>query len=237
MIEKMRPVIFVRVARRSVVSQRRSTLCHPITWMERQGERVKMGTASFKRRSQIMLVSVLLANTSLLAGGSVYAGEPMDATERWMELGLHERLVQRKLAPGTRLAAFTTDGCSGGLSAGWEYLSGRLPSFRAHHGDRPPWEDCCVAHDRLYHVAGARESTPAESFDARKEADLALRTCVMETGVRRAPGLTAEYGLSTGQVAVLYETVADLMYRSVRIGGVPCSGLPWRWGYGWPECE
>ena len=34
----------------------------------------------------------------------------------------------------------------------------------------------------------------------------------------------------------LYAAIAELMYRAVRIGGIPCSGLPWRWGYGWPEC-
>ena len=31
--------------------------------------------------------------------------------------------------------------------------------------------------------------------------------------------------------------IADLMYRAVRIGGVPCTGLPWPWDYGWPECD
>ena len=34
-----------------------------------------------------------------------------------------------------------------------------------------------------------------------------------------------------------HEAVASLMYRAVRLGGIPCSGLPWRWGYGWPECD
>ena len=49
--------------------------------------------------------------------------------------------------------------------------------------------------------------------------------------------LNDEYGLSVDQVEVLYDSIAGLMYRAVRIGGVPCSGLPWRWGYGWPACE
>ena len=30
---------------------------------------------------------------------------------------------------------------------------------------------------------------------------------------------------------------ADMMYRAVRIGGGPCTGLPWRWGNGWPGCN
>ena len=81
------------------------------------------------------------------------------------------------------------------------------------------------------------ETTPDESFEARKDADLTLKACVIETGIERAPKLVKEYKLSTEQVSLLYETVANLMYRAVRLGGIPCSGLPWRWGYGWPECE
>ena len=51
----------------------------------------------------------------------------------------------------------------------------------------------------------------------------------------------ARSGLVTGQrlldLGLVYEVIGDLMYRAVRIGGIPCSGLPWRWGYGWPECD
>jgi hypothetical protein len=38
-------------------------------------------------------------------------------------------------------------------------------------------------------------------------------------------------------VGFIYQGIADLMYRAVRLGGIPCSGLPWRWGYGWPACD
>ena len=47
----------------------------------------------------------------------------------------------------------------------------------------------------------------------------------------------ADYGLSAGMVDLLYAGIAGAMYRAVRLGGVPCSALPWRWGYGWPECK
>jgi hypothetical protein len=161
----------------------------------------------------------------------------MDSMERALEMWRHQRLVQRKLAAQSELTEFATDGCSGGLSAGWEYLATTLPRFRQIHGDRPPWESCCIAHDRLYHAAGGREATAAESFEARKAADLALQTCIVATGANRVSELGREYDLSAEQVAALYDTVAALMYRAVRIGGVPCSGLPWRWGYGWPECR
>jgi len=74
-------------------------------------------------------------------------------------------------------------------------------------------------------------------FEARRAADLALRACVLETGPARAPLLGAEYGWSETQVMAFYATVSELMYRAVRLGGMPCSGLPWRWGYGWPACD
>jgi len=31
--------------------------------------------------------------------------------------------------------------------------------------------------------------------------------------------------------------IAEIMYRAVRLGGAPCTTLPWRWGFGWPKCE
>ncbi|MFY9975282.1 MAG: hypothetical protein WAK53_13560, partial [Chromatiaceae bacterium] len=119
----------------------------------------------------------------------------------------------------------------------WESLAAWLADFRVVHGDPPPWEACCIAHDRLYHAGGPRDAPAEDSFEARRAADLALRDCVMETGARRAPALSAQYHLSEDQIAGIYAAVADLMYRSVRLGGIPCSELPWRWGYGWPTCD
>jgi hypothetical protein len=53
----------------------------------------------------------------------------------------------------------------------------------------------------------------------------------------RRPALAAAYGLNPNQVTQLYRTIADIMYRAVRLGGGPCTGLSWRWGFGWPQCE
>jgi hypothetical protein len=66
------------------------------------------------------------------------------------------------------------------------------------------WADCCVAHDRTYWRGG----TAAE----RKQADAALRDCVAQLG---------------------RPTLAGLMYRGVRIGGMPLWPTWFRWGYGW----
>jgi len=176
----------------------------------------------------------------LLAHGHANEGDPpnatMDSLERQLELHKHRDLLERMAATGSTLAPFTTDGCSGGLSAGWEYLAEEIEDVRSIHGKGPPWEDCCIEHDRHYHAGPGNGATAEESFEARKQADLALQACVVETGQTRAQALSAEYGVSPGSVDILYAVIAELMYRAVRLGGVPCSGLPWRWGYGWPEC-
>lgn len=163
--------------------------------------------------------------------------DSIDVLERQLEIDRHERLVSLKSDQASTLADFATDGCSGGLTIGWEYLAGKIASFQEQHGTQPAWEDCCIAHDRRYHTGGPGKVTASESFRLRREADLELQACVVETGAQRAPVLSKEYGLSVDQIAVLYDAVAELMYRAVRIGGVPCSGLPWRWGYGWPMCH
>jgi hypothetical protein len=163
--------------------------------------------------------------------------EGMDQLERQLEMNHHKDLLAYQMMPDSTLATFTTDGCSGGLSIGWEYLAEQIDGIREYHGSRPPWEDCCIAHDRLYHTGAAMDATAEDSFVGRKEADLALLDCVLETGDARTAELSREYGVSPETIHTLYSTIAELMYRAVRVGGVPCSGLPWRWGYGWPQCD
>jgi hypothetical protein len=161
----------------------------------------------------------------------------IEALPRELETERHARLLQRERATDAGLSVFKTDGCSGGLSAGWQFLARALPVLRARHGERPPWEACCVAHDRLYHRGVPPAATADASYRARLQADRALAACVEAVGARRAPALAAAYGLSRVQITALYAAVSDLMFRAVRIGGIPCSELPWRWGYGWPECD
>ena len=135
------------------------------------------------------------------------------------------------------LAEFTTDGCSGGLSVGWDYLAEQVGFFRERHGTGPPWESCCVEHDRAYHIGGGAGLTPAMSLTTRSQADDELRACVLGTATTRRDQLHAEYGVDDDQVAALYQTIADSMHLAVRLGGMPCTGLSWRWGYGWPHCD
>ncbi len=155
--------------------------------------------------------------------------------ERWLELPAHSRLIATRDRAGVELAPFVTDGCSGGLSAGWDFAAAHLPALAARHGDHPPWEACCVVHDRAYHAAPGEDAEA--SFDARLAADRAMQACVLAEGEHRKPQLMAEYGIGAVAVDLLYEGIAAAMYRAVRLGGVPCSALPWRWGYGWPYCD
>ena len=67
------------------------------------------------------------------------------------------------------------------------------------------WCSCCVAHDRAYWRGG--------TADERLQADEALRTCVLA---------------KTGDASL-----AALMYRGVRLGGLPYWPTPFRWAYGW----
>jgi hypothetical protein len=185
----------------------------------------------------LVSTGLILASSLLFAQIEAPINETLDALERKLEVNRHEGLVSIKSSAGSSLAEFTTDGCSGGLSAGWEFLGSRIDRLGEIHGDQPPWQACCISHDQLYHTAEPLDATREASFEARRDADLTLKACVIETAEERTPELVEEYDLSPEQVSLLYETVANLMYRAVRLGGMPCSGLPWRWGYGWPECN
>lgn len=178
-----------------------------------------------------------------LFGGSCSAEENVAAEanhnslERKLEIGRHEKLAAIKKQPDSHLGDFSTDGCSGGLSAGWQYLADKVKELQTTHGDRPPWESCCIEHDRLYHSAGTRETSADKSFTLRQQADEDLKSCVFDTGAMRTPELAAEYDLSPKEVELVYAAIAEIMYRAVRLGGMPCSNFSWRWGYGWPSCE
>lgn len=89
---------------------------------------------------------------------------------------------------------FTTDGCSGGMSKIWRMIFKKPP----------PWEGCCVDHDKPYWKGGTKEE--------RLLADIKLLCCVALAG---------------------YPTIAYIMFIAVRIGGHPLLPTPWRWGYGY----
>ncbi len=190
------------------------------------------------------LICILLLTIAVPISGNWAAAEPAgiddpdhDSIEYQLEIRGHQALSAVKNNPSNQINEFTTDGCSGGLSVGWQYLAGKLQKFDEVHGVQPPWESCCTSHDRNYHSGGGRRISAEQSFVLRLNADQQLKSCVQKKGLERSAELSSTYAVSSEDVELLYAVISNLMYRAVRIGGVPCSGLPWRWGYGWPECE
>jgi hypothetical protein len=117
------------------------------------------------------------------------------------------------------------------MSDGWRYLADLFASFSSHYGNKPPWESCCVAHDRIYW-----KGETDNGYQKRKQADLELRACVVKTGLLASEELAEKYNTTPNEIKKSFDIAADLMYRAVRIGGKPCTLFPWRWGYGWPNC-
>lgn len=196
--------------------------------VEREPGTFRYGIRQCLRHAGVLLIAISGTFPPRLAlEKSIEDSVGRDAEQRRM---VQLATVQHR-APQS-LAAFQTDGCSGGLSHGWEHLAERFPAFAAHFGERPPWEACCEAHDRIY-WRGETE----RGFDKRKQADAELRACVAATGIQLGPELAQRFGLSLEVVKTAFAVTADLMYGAVRLGGVPCTDFSWRWGYGWPKCD
>ncbi len=193
------------------------------------------GLVPMRLGGSVNYLAVILLVASIAAASAQEDAEPRSLEYR-IEIGQHELLVKTRTSAGAELTAFVSDGCSGGLSVGWAFVSKAFPAVARHHGDKPPWERCCLAHDGLYHTGGPTDADAEMSFEARRDADEQLRRCVIEVGQERTEDLATAYGLSRERVALLYRTIAEIMYGAVRLGGAPCTPLPWRWGFGWPQC-
>jgi len=101
-----------------------------------------MGTTPTRRWLLLLIALALVAALAMLFlmnGRTGLPGAGADDLEYRLEMDRQRHLAVRKQMPGTRLAEFSSDGCSGGLSVGWEYLSAKIPSFSTRHGVRPPW--------------------------------------------------------------------------------------------------
>jgi hypothetical protein len=62
------------------------------------------------------------------------------------------------------------------------------------------------------------------------------QACVTATASDRDDVLQELYGMTETQVRLVYHAIGTAMFQAVRLGGGPCTGLPWRWGYGYPHC-
>jgi len=108
------------------------------------------------------------------------AQNPLDAVTESFEREQMTRLAAQQKRPGIHIAAFRSDGCSGGMSQSWGFLADTLPKFADYAGTQPPWEHCCVAHDRDYWQGETKNG-----FNKREQSDAQLRTCVNATGEQR----------------------------------------------------
>lgn len=168
----------------------------------------------------------------LLLSPPVASADPLTDAMRVLEQEQMSLLARQQNRPGVVIDPFNSDGCSGGLSAAWSYLAEMLPEFRQRVGELPPWEHCCIEHDKSYWRGESRDG-----YAKRKQADQQLRACVRQTGRQQSEELAARLQQPAEQIEQMFDNAADMMYQAVRLGGGPCTGLPWRWGHGWPECE
>lgn len=100
-------------------------------------------------------------------------------------------LLSMQSASAAKLKPFKSDGCSA-------FPDGTL-------AEKDLWQKCCYQHDLAYWQGG--------NSTQRKQADLALKHCVIQAGE---------------------PTVANLMLAGVRVGGSPYWPTQFRWAYGWP---
>jgi len=147
--------------------------------------------------------------------------------ENW-QMSLLAQVQQRV---GVSMKPFSTDGCSGGLSLGWRNIAEGFPAFAESFGDHPLWEACCVEHDRAYWRGETQNG-----YEQRLNADKNLKQCVIAFGQTHSQMYAEQFALDKATIETQFTITANMMYAAVRIGGKPCSFLPWRWGYGWPHC-
>jgi len=180
-------------------------------------------------RIPLLLAGCLLAQAGLTAPAHHTA---LEAFLRTTEVPRMQRLAALQSRLPVPIVPFASDGCSGGLSAGWSELARTIPDLAARLGPRPPWEACCVVHDRVYwHGLGAG------GYQRRLTADRALRQCVLDTAAAHRENWARRLAIAPARLDDLMRGVAEAMFLAVRVGGGPCTGLPWRWGYGWPPCN
>ena len=179
---------------------------------------------------KLHFLSILLLLATLPSG--LAAQNPLDEVAEAVEREQMQRLAAQQRRPGVIIKRFRSDGCSGGMSQTWGLLADSLPGFAHYAGKQPPWEHCCVAHDRDYWYGETQHGV-----DRRAQSDARLRVCVRATGEQRSTEISQTLGLPKADIVEMINLTADLMYQAVRLGGTPCSGLAWRWGHGWPSCS
>lgn len=137
------------------------------------------------------------------------------------------------------LSIFVSDGCSGNVSQTWSVVTRELsrvfPDFSEKYKDAKsiPFEFACVEHDISYHQGNG-------GYVGRLIADNKLRQDIIDYGIDNSDEIKKRTGIGTEEeIIFMYEMVAEAVYRGVRLGGAPCTGMPYAWGYGYNNgvCE
>jgi hypothetical protein len=73
-----------------------------------------------------------------------------------IEIGRHERFVERRAARDATLAPFRSDGCSGGLSSGWAFVSNAAPAVALFYDIVAKVESCRAVNSRRHETGSDR---------------------------------------------------------------------------------
>lgn len=192
---------------------------------------------SFRNQCAGLLAAVFVAGLCSSAGAQTSERPRVVVTPQpsWLAAP-YERLVRAYRASGGKLAKFESDGCSVGISPGWRAASAINPFLARNRTGGPPFEHCCVAHDKVYHSAARNYPNPLASLRARTLADDALRRCVRRAGLDVKREIEKKTGVSANATALSYGFFGEIMQGAVTIGGGPCTGASWRWGNGSVQC-
>jgi hypothetical protein len=144
-----------------------------------------------------------------------------------------EMLLLEETKKEVRISKFETDGCSGNVSEAWSLSIRGLSALSKNFAEKYegaqniPFEDACVRHDKIYYLG-------AGGYDARLQADNKLRADIISYGINNAEQIRDRASLKTKEDAIfMYEIIAEAVYRGVRLGGGPCTGQSYAWGYGY----
>lgn len=147
------------------------------------------------------------------------------------EKALMEQLEETKQK--SSLVEFTSDGCSADISKNWTLVVEKLSDLSGDFADKYtsaeyiPFESACIEHDRAYHAG-------IGGYAARLVADSKLRSDILEYAISNTDEIQLRTSLNTPEEAIfLYEQIANLVYQGVRLGGAPCTGETYAWGYGY----
>jgi hypothetical protein len=190
----------------------------------------KKNTLSLKKVSLPILFAVVFVMGVYLVASNKITISPMSERSQMQKLAFVKE--QATLKP------FVSDGCSGFVSKGWSMgvheLSKLFPSVDERYSEATqiPFEEACVKHDMMYHQGDG-------GYSARLIADNQLRSDIIDYGLMHTAEIKQRAQLDSDEVAIfMYEMIAEAVYRAVRLGGAPCSGQSYAWGYGYTtDCK